>query len=55
MKEAEKANGSKFEGYKGGDFTMTRDTPVWFSHYADTGPAIIGITDEGEIELAGLS
>jgi hypothetical protein len=55
LKEAEKANGSTFEGYKGGDFTMARDTPVWFSHYGDTGTAIIGITDEGEIEVADLS
>ena len=49
LKEAEKANGSTFEGYKGGDFTMARDTPVWYSHYGDCGPAIIGITDEGVI------
>ena len=46
---AEDAHGKTFTGYKGGEFTMEGDTPVWYSHYGDCGPAIIGITDEGEI------
>ena len=49
LKEALLAHGKTFEGYKGGEFTMEGDTPVWYSHYGDCGPAIIGITDEGEI------
>ena len=48
---AEDAHGKTFEGYKGGEFTMEGDTPVWYSHYGTTGPAIMGITDEGEILL----
>jgi hypothetical protein len=47
--EAENADGGTFEGYKGGDFTMDLDTPVWYSHYGDCGPKIMGITDEGVI------
>ena len=46
---AEDAHGKTFEGYKGGEFTMEGDTPVWYSHYGSCGPAIIGITDEGVI------
>ena len=49
LKEALLAHGKTFTGYKGGEFTMEGDTPVWYSHYGDCGPAIIGITDEGEI------
>lgn len=30
---ANAACGETFEGYKGGDFTMTADTPLWISHY----------------------
>ena len=49
LKEALLAHGKTFEGYKGGEFTMEGDTPVWYSHYGSCGPAIIGITDEGVI------
>jgi hypothetical protein len=49
LQEAEQANGTTFHGYKGGDYTMTRNTPVWYSHYGCCGPKIMGITDQGEI------
>ena len=52
LKEAENANGETFYGYKGGDFTMTRNTPVWLSHSGGTGPTIVGISDSGEILTA---
>lgn len=32
----EKAVGVVFEGYKGGSYTMTLDTPVWVSNYGDS-------------------
>ena len=51
LKEALLAHGKTFEGYKGGEFTMNGDTPVWYACYGTTGPAIMGITDEGEILL----
>jgi hypothetical protein len=47
--EVEQANGTTFEGWKGGDYTMARDTPVWYSHRGDVGLKIMGITDKGEI------
>lgn len=40
----EDAVGSTFQGYKGGDYTMTGDTPVWSAPYGSVGVPVIGIT-----------
>jgi len=43
------AVGQTFVGYKGGDFTMSRMTPVWVSSYGDaSGLAVTGITSDSE-------
>lgn len=40
--------GQTFTGYKGGDFTMAEDTPVWVANYGKTsGTAVIGVEDQG--------
>jgi hypothetical protein len=39
----------RFTGYKGGDFVMDLDTPVWIAHYGSCGRKITGITDDGQI------
>lgn len=39
-----------FEGYKGGDFVMTENTPVWIASYGCCGLKFIGITNDGKIE-----
>jgi hypothetical protein len=44
LKELEKSYGKTFTGYKGGDFLMTKDTPLWCAPYGNTGRAIMGIT-----------
>ena len=31
------------EGYKGGDFLMSADTPVWVAHYGCTGRALLDV------------
>lgn len=37
-----------FEGYKGGDFTMTEDTPLWISDYGETSDiAVMGVENLG--------
>lgn len=42
------AVGQTFQGYKGGDFTMAEDTPVWVANYGDTGnTGIVGVSDMG--------
>ena len=35
LEKARAAVGAKFVGYKGGDFVMRRDTPLWVSNYGD--------------------
>ena len=32
---------TELTGYKGGEFLMTYDTPLWVAHYGDTGPAMV--------------
>ena len=44
LNHAEQALGNTFEGYKGGSYTMTEDTPLWLAPYGNTGPAIIGMS-----------
>lgn len=44
--------GEVFTGYKGGDFQMGRNTPIWLSNYGCCGQKIMGITDDGKLELA---
>lgn len=44
--------GEVFEGYKGGEFQMGRNTPVWQANYGCCGRKIIDIRDDGTLELA---
>jgi len=36
LKELKAAVGKTFQGYKGGDFRMSEDTPVWVANYGRT-------------------
>ena len=45
---ARSALNETFEGYKGGDFTMTESTPLWLAHYGTTGRAIMGSRVDGD-------
>lgn len=42
LEEVTKCFEKTFEGYKGGDFTMSEDTPLWTAPYGDTGRAVMG-------------
>jgi hypothetical protein len=45
------AVGATFEGYKGGEYRMTRDTPVWVANYGRSdGTGITGV-HEGEFDV----
>ena len=46
------AMGEVFQGYKGGDYQMGRNTPVWIANYGDVGKKIMAIRDDGMLELA---
>ena len=35
-----------FEGYKGGDYVMSADKPIWKAEYGDCGPAVLDIRRE---------
>lgn len=40
--------GHTFTGYKGGEFTMSRHTPVWVANYGNSGnTAVIDVVDNG--------
>lgn len=42
LERARDAVGKTYQGYKGGDFTMDEDTPLWMADYGECGPAIVG-------------
>jgi hypothetical protein len=44
--------GEVFTGYKGGDFQMGSNTPVWIANYGACGMKIMAIRDDGTLELA---
>jgi hypothetical protein len=44
--------GEVFSGYKGGDFQMGRNTPVWVSCHGCTGPRLMAINDDGTLQTA---
>lgn len=48
LQDCKNAIGKTFEGYKGGEFIMDKNTPIWVDNYgcaSDT--AVIGILDKG--------
>ena len=44
LKVCTTALGTTFKGYKGGDFRMGPNTPLWAATYGCTGPAIVALT-----------
>lgn len=52
LKDAKECVGETFEGYRGGDYEMGRNTPVWIANYGDCGTRIMAINDDGTIVTA---
>lgn len=52
LTECRDAMGQVFEGYKGGDYQMGCNTPLWIAHYGCTGEKLMAIRDDGSIETA---
>lgn len=44
--------GEVFTGYKGGDFQMGRNTPIWSANYGCCGMKIMGFDEDGNLILA---
>ena len=49
LEDAKDCMGEMFEGYKGGEYYMVRDTPVWIANYGSCGTRIMAINDDGTI------
>jgi hypothetical protein len=45
------AMGEVFTGYKGGDFQMGRNTPVWVANYGSCGMKLMTVNDDGSLML----
>lgn len=46
LEQARKALGAEFTGWKGGDYTMHEDTPLWVANPGNTGStAIVGVRE----------
>lgn len=46
---ARAAVGREYEGYKGGEYVMSEDTPVWFAEYGSwPGEAILSVNAEAD-------
>ncbi len=43
LADLKSANGATFTGYKGGDFPMGDNTPLWAARHGCTGPAIMSV------------
>ena len=48
LAKAREAVGQTFTGWKGGDFTMTRHTPVWVANQGDCGHTMIVDVQDAE-------
>lgn len=44
--------GCTYTGYKGGEYTMDEDTPVWVAEYGCCGRKLMGIHDDGRLDMA---
>jgi hypothetical protein len=48
LEHLKSAIGKEYEGYKGGDFTMDENTPVWVANYGHSGnTGVVGVLDAG--------
>ena len=52
LTECKAAMGKTFGGYKGGDFVMDAQTPVWVVSYGCCGQKLITLHANGEMETA---
>jgi len=43
------AMGQVYQGYKGGDYMMGANTPLWVAHYGSCGEKLMGINPDGSL------
>lgn len=49
LRIAKECLGEKFIGYKGGDFYMIKNTPLWIAHYGCCAERLMGLDTTGNI------
>lgn len=50
LREAQAVINTELTGYKGGEFLMTKDTPLWLASYGNSGgPAIVDLASDGTL------
>ena len=52
LEECRSAMGREFYGWKGGDYLMGENTPVWIATYGDCGPRLMALNADGSIDVA---
>lgn len=50
--ECQSAMGKVFKGYKGGDYLMGENTPLWVANYGSCGTRLMGVDDNGDIQTS---
>jgi hypothetical protein len=49
LRECQRVVDTELTGYKGGEFLMERDTPLWLAGYGRLGPAIMDLLADGTL------
>ena len=52
LKQCRGAMGEIFEGYKGGEYAMHANTPLWVAEYGECGKKLVDVLDSGEVITA---
>ncbi len=52
LRECKGIVGEVFQGYKGGDFPMSEDTPLWLAMYGMTGDRLMSVNSDGSFATA---
>jgi DNA-binding beta-propeller fold protein YncE len=52
LNELKRCVGATFQGYKGGDYVMDEDTPIWVANHGKTGgTGVVGVINKGYYTL----
>lgn len=52
LDECQSAMGKVFEGYKGGDYLMGENTPLWVANYGSCGTRLMSVINNGSLETS---
>jgi len=54
LKASKKVIDTELTGYKGGEYLMTKNTPLWFAGYGSLGEAVMDLTPDGVLVTRDL-